>query len=178
MKGLITVIILILLIIGGVMIFGSSDTTENDSMMMEDHNEGAMMEGDSMEKEGEAMMMEEKKEEGNAIMKDDSAMMESAGTYEAYSADKVANAKGKIVLFFKADWCPTCVALDKSINSSLKNIPGDVTILEVDYDNSADLKKKYGVTTQHTLVQVDAQGNMVTSWRGGFDLDSIIKNLK
>jgi ABC-type uncharacterized transport system YnjBCD substrate-binding protein len=60
----------------------------------------------------------------------------------------------------------------------MANIPEGVYILDVDYDNSAELKQKYGVTMQHTLVQVDAKGNMITKWSGGDTLDSVVKNLK
>jgi len=34
-------------------------------------------------------------------------------------------------------------------------IPENVNLLKVDYDNSTDLKEKYGVTMQHTFVLVD-----------------------
>src|SRR3989344_4554167 len=121
-------------------------------------------------KEGLSAMME-KKSEG--------AMMAKAGSYEAYSPEKIAKAAtGKVVLFFRAGWCPTCKALDADIRSHLKDIPAEVTILDVDYDNSTALKQKYGVTYQHTLVQVDASGNQITKWSGGLTLAEFITNIK
>ncbi len=114
-----------------------------------------------------------------AMMKSDTAMMAKAGSYETYEASKLAMAKeGKVVLFFRASWCPTCRALDADIRKNLSAIPAGVTILDVDYDRYADLKKRYGVTTQHTLVQVDADGNEVTKWIGSQNIEEIVSKLK
>ena len=103
----------------------------------------------------------------------------TSGTYESYAPEKLAKAEtGRVVLFFHASWCPTCRALNSDIEASKSEIPGDVTILKTDYDTETELKKKYGVTTQHTLVQVDKDGNMLTKWSGGSTLESIISKLK
>lgn len=92
---------------------------------------------------------------------------EGSGTYEAYAPEKLAMAnEGDVVLFFRASWCPTCKALDANIRGNLSAIPRSLTILDVDYDNSTALKQKYGVTYQHTLVQVDANGNLIKKWSG------------
>lgn len=100
------------------------------------------------------------------------------GSYEVYSPEKLVKADiGRVVLFFRASWCPTCKALDSNLKTNLDNIPEGIIILDVDYDNSAELKKKYGVTYQHTLVEVDSKGNMLKKWSGGETLDSVIKNL-
>jgi thiol-disulfide isomerase/thioredoxin len=124
--------------------------------------------GDMMKKDGDEMM---KKDEG--------AMMAKAGTYEAYSPEKLALAeKGKVVLFFRASWCPTCRSLDADIKAHLSAIPEGVTILDVDYDNSTALKQKYGVTMQHTLVQVDAKGTLIAKWTGSPTLAGIVSNIK
>lgn len=102
-----------------------------------------------------------------------------AGSYEVYSPEKISRAStGKVVLFFRASWCPTCKTLDADIKAHLSSIPNDLTILDVNYDNSSDLKKKYGVTYQHTLVQVDKDGNMIKKWSGGATLVSIVTQIK
>lgn len=107
------------------------------------------------------------------------ATSQKIGSYEPYSTDKLAYAEnGDVVLFFRASWCPTCRTLDKDIRANISNIPKGVTILDVDYDNSSDLKKKYGVTYQHTLVQVDSSGNMITKWQGSRNLNSLISEIK
>lgn len=103
----------------------------------------------------------------------------AAGTYEVYDAAKLAKAKeGKVVLFFRATWCPSCKALDTDIHAHLKDIPQDVTILDVDYDKYTDLKKKYGVTMQHTMVQVDAEGNQIQKWSASPTLSDLIEHIK
>ena len=103
----------------------------------------------------------------------------ASGSYEIFAPEKLSKANdGKVVLFFKASWCPSCRALDSDIKSSLNDIPDGVTILEVDYDTNQDLRKKYGVTTQHTLVQVDSEGNAITKWSGGGSLETIISKLQ
>ena len=116
---------------------------------------------------------------GEVMVKDVEKKQAAAGTYEAYSAEKIAfAANGDVVLFFHAPWCPTCKALDTSINTNLTGIPANTKILKVDYDSSTELKKKYGVTYQHTLVQVDAKGNMITKWSGGNTLASITAKIQ
>ena len=98
--------------------------------------------------------------------------------YLDYSESFLTRAnEGKVVLFFKANWCPTCNALDKDILKNLNKIPEDVTILKIDYDTAIDLKKKYEVVTQHTMVQVDAQGNEITKWVGGNTLSTILERV-
>lgn len=118
-------------------------------------------------------------EKDGAMMENDTAMMAKAGSYETYEASKLAMAKeGDVVLFFRASWCPTCRALDADIKKNLSAIPVGVTILDVDYDRYADLKKQYGVTTQHTLVQVDADGKEIAKWVGSATLAELAKNVK
>ncbi len=106
-------------------------------------------------------------------------MMTSAGSYEEYDQSKISRAEnGKVVLFFRALWCPTCVGLDNNIKAHLKDIPKDVTILYVDYDHSDALKQKYRVTIQHTLVEVDAKGNQIKQWKGSPTLDSLVAEIQ
>jgi hypothetical protein len=67
--------------------------------------------------------------------------------------------------------------LDNEINSDLNSIPSGVTILKADYDAEVDLKRKYGVTLQHTLVQVDKDGNQINKWNGSNDIAEILENI-
>jgi len=106
-------------------------------------------------------------------------MKEPAGAYEDYSESKLALAdSGKVVLFFKASWCPTCNSLDKNVVANLSDIPAGVHILKVDYDNSTELKKKYGITYQHSFVQVDSKGKQIAKWAGSSTLSDLVKNIK
>jgi thiol-disulfide isomerase/thioredoxin len=102
-----------------------------------------------------------------------------SGSYEDYGVGKVALAnEGKVVLFFHASWCPSCRALNSDIEANAATIPAGVTILKTDYDKETELKKKYGVTTQHALVQVDGDGNMITKWSGGSKLENVLSQLQ
>jgi thiol-disulfide isomerase/thioredoxin len=137
---------------------------EKEAMMMKDHS------GTSTPEQMEAMKKDGSMKGGDTMMK------KSVGMYAAYSADKLALAKdNKVVIFFHAPWCPTCRALDAEITS--KGVKDGYVILKADYDTSKDLKAKYGVTSQHTLVQVDASGMPISKWSGG-DLANIYAKAK
>lgn len=86
--------------------------------------------------------------------------------YVGYDQKKLAEADEdtSIILFFKTDWCSSCSALDRDIKQNGDQIPDDVLIMTVDYDTATDLKKKYNVRQQHTLVQVDNQGEEIKTW--------------
>lgn len=64
--------------------------------------------------------------------------------------------ESRILLFFHADWCPTCQNFEKQILAS-KTIPKDVVILKVNYDTATELKKKYSILSQSTFIQVDSE---------------------
>ncbi len=102
------------------------------------------------------------------------------GSYANYSPttlqDEFEN-NSKVVLFFHAKWCPSCIAANKAFLTKADQIPAGVTVLKTDYDTEKELKTKYGVTYQHTFVQIDAEGNMIAKWNGG-DIDELKKNLK
>ncbi len=118
------------------------------------------------------------KKEDDSISIDDS-MMTKVGLYAPYEASKLVMANnGDVVLFFKASWCPSCRALDSNIKANLATLPADLTILEVDYDTAIDLRQQYGVTTQHTLVQVDAEGILIKKWSGGSTVASIVAQVQ
>jgi len=97
------------------------------------------------------------------------------GEYDVTTGVPVAGMKN--VLFFYASWCPTCRAADADITAKQSSIPSGLVIHKVDYDDSSELKKKYGVMYQHTFVQVDEKGEMIAKWSGG-DLDTIIQKIK
>ncbi len=103
---------------------------------------------------------------------------DSNSGFTMYSDDLLAKAdEGAVVLFFSASWCPTCRSLKKNLNENLDSIPEDLVILELDYDTELELKQKYGVLVQHTLVQVDSGGNKIKMWTGGNTLQTIIDRI-
>ena len=179
-SSIVTVGVLVVLIaIGGVVYFNTRPESEKMLNMGEDMVE----DGDKMMQEGEAMMKEGEDmiEEGEKMMEgDDTVMMgeKTSGNYEDYSAEKITSTDGKKILFFHATWCPTCRGLDSDIKSKLEDIPADVTILKTDYDSHIDLRQKYGVTVQHTLVQVDSDGNLIAKWTGSSSLESVLDRIQ
>ncbi len=86
--------------------------------------------------------------------------------YATYQSDQARYSAGKVVLFFHAAWCPDCVRTEKNLEADPASIPAGVTIVNVDYDSSDDLKQKYGVTHQWTFVSVDAAGAKKKIWTG------------
>lgn len=190
-RNIIIVLVLAVVVFGGWR-YASSQKMAKDAAMMEERAASEKMAAEKAAAEQEVMMKKEdampaadtamaKKEADDAMMKKESgaAMMVKGGAYVSYDAAKLAFAKeGKVVLFFRASWCPTCRALDSDIRANLGKIPENVLILDVDYDRSADLKKRYGVTYQHTLVQVDASGDMIAKWSGSAGLSELLEQVK
>lgn len=84
------------------------------------------------------------------------------GQYVDYSPELVASTKGDKLLFFHADWCSQCQALEEDIETS--GVPDGVTIFKVDYDSNQDLRQEYGVTLQTTMVKVDDDGEKIDSY--------------
>lgn len=102
---------------------------------------------------------------GGAESGENTTTTQMTGRYEAYAPERLAYAaEGAVVLFFHAPWCPTCRATEAAIAE--EGIPEGITLLKVDYDNATTLRQQYGVTTQHTFVQVDSEGNEITKWQG------------
>lgn len=112
--------------------------------------------------------------------KTDAADVMLTGSYKDYSPAAVTSefkAGNKVVLFFHATWCPTCKQADAAFKTNAGQIPAGVTVLKTDYDSNTELKQKYGITYQHTFVQIDSAGNEITKWNGG-DIDNLKKYIK
>lgn len=103
-------------------------------------------------------------------------LLKTSSQYRTYSLEEIERAEEEhIVLFFKADWCPTCRLLDAHLRVS--DVPEDVLILYVDFDASTSLRQKYGVTVQHTLVLLDRARNVEKKWVGSRTLENVLDNL-
>jgi thiol-disulfide isomerase/thioredoxin len=96
------------------------------------------------------------------------------GTYETSSADF---SDTNVVLFFNAAWCSTCKVARDNFEASLDQIPVDLTIVVVDFDTATELRKLYGVTVQHTFVQIDASGQAIGKWSGSTSIDEIVEQV-
>lgn len=84
----------------------------------------------------------------------------SEAQYVAYSESSLQDYQGQNkVIFFHAAWCTTCRALDAELSENISQLPEGTVVMKADYDSEADLRQKYGVNLQHTLVFVDDEGN-------------------
>lgn len=103
----------------------------------------------------------------------------STGAYLPYSADAVATSNADhILLFFHATWCPSCKALDADIVKNAETIPDGVVIFKVDYDTSTELKQKYGVTTQHSIIEINKNGDALSTISHPLTLNAVIATLQ
>ncbi len=89
----------------------------------------------------------------------DQPVAPSAGVYVDYTDSAIADAQGRVVLFFHAPWCGQCRQLEQGIQSD--GVPDGVTIIKVDWDTHQDLEQKYGVPMRTTFVELDTNGEVV-----------------
>jgi thioredoxin 1 len=85
-------------------------------------------------------------------------------TLAEYQSEMAQREGTAVVYFFHAPWCPTCRATEESVTTD--GVPAGLTIVKVDFDSETDLRQQYGVTQQHTFVQVDPDGNELAKWTG------------
>ncbi|MBP9817610.1 thioredoxin family protein [Candidatus Shapirobacteria bacterium] len=145
--------------------------------------------------QSESMMPEEETtmEPTALMMKKDDTVDESDKTVEEmmvesryiqYSKPTLDNtSNNRRILFFYASWCPTCKPADASFSQNIEKIPQGVTLIRVNYNDpetdqeEKDLAKKYGIVYQHTFVQINSSGEVVTKWNGG-QMDELLSNIK
>lgn len=100
------------------------------------------------------------------------------GVYTTYDADTIAQSDAEhILLFFHATWCPSCKALDADIVANADSIPAGVEIYKVDYDTSTALKRQYGVTTQHSIIEITASGEALSSISHPLTLEGVLATI-
>jgi thiol-disulfide isomerase/thioredoxin len=141
---------------------------------------GSMSSDQDSERAGTMTGEPEAPAEGGIMMADTvpgGAMMSSGSKVLFTSLDdaRMLAAAGPTVMYFHAGWCPQCRLEMQEIDSRLSEL-GNITVVVVDYDRYAELKKRYGVTYQHTYVQIDAQGKKIAVWNGG-GVDGILENV-
>lgn len=110
-----------------------------------------------------------------------STLPADSGSYLPHSDSVMLETQGSSrVLFFYANWCPTCRPVDAEISRRQAQLPAGLTVIRVNYNDSdtdeaeRELAKKYAVTYQHTFVRLDENGNELSKWNGG-GFDTIIQ---
>ena len=137
--------------------------------------------GGSMMKAAEPMMVTESDRKMSADPMDISAYnIKGFGKQViAFTTEAAAQALAKnqtVVYYFAATWCPDCQATYKDFKANFAKIPKNVTVVFVNYDKSSDLKKKYGITSQHTFVVVGAMGEKKKVWMGTTTVSDLVKS--
>jgi hypothetical protein len=67
--------------------------------------------------------------------------------------------------------------LETDIKGELSALPANSVIFKVNYDTMTDLKKQYGVTSQHTVVALNTDMSMKSKTIGG-SLGDVVKQLQ
>ncbi len=112
---------------------------------------------------------------GSAAGSDAPATTSAPGAYltRAEYQDEMADRSGTaVVLFFHASWCPDCRATEAAIDAS--GVPDGLTVVKVDFDSETELRRQYGVTQQHTFVQIGSDGGEIRKWTGSADGEAIL----
>lgn len=97
------------------------------------------------------------------------ALAKAQAYYIEYSDDEFnrARAEGRpIALYFWAAWCPICRAEEPKIREQIDGLDIPVTGFRVNFDTETELKKRYGIPYQHTLVILDTEGNETSRFLG------------
>lgn len=173
-KKIITIALVALIILGGMVavIISKQNNKELTSEQTQQNDQRMMAQDEIPEKQEITPTLDEN-------------VQASASTYLDYSPEVIEVAKTaqksgrRVVLFFHANWCPFCIAADKNFKANIHTdeFPKNITLIKTDYDTQTELKKKYGVTYQHTFVQIDSDGNQLTKWIGG-ETTELAKNIK
>lgn len=101
--------------------------------------------------------------------------MYSGGVYTDYDISALPST-WTIVLFFHADWCPSCVRAEKNFQAS--GIAKWVILIKVDYDSHKDLREKYGIRAQTSYAHIRPDGSLITSRVGSLSMEDILKHIQ
>jgi thiol-disulfide isomerase/thioredoxin len=98
-------------------------------------------------------------------------------SYETYAAALEKYSASNVVLFYNAYWCSTCKAARDGFESGLGEIPEDLTIVLVDFDENTEMRKKHDVIVQHTFIQIDSAGNELQRWYGSTTVAELVEKI-
>lgn len=159
---------ILLLVVGGAFAFLATNSGTQQAMQAADKNSSSQA---SQEVKQEAQATPAETESPVAVAAE-------PGTYVDYSDQALAEAKGTKLIFFHATWCPQCRSLEADIKR--QGVPEGVTVLKADYDTNQQLRQKYGVAIQTTVVRVDDSGNFVEKYVAYEEptLSAVLRNLR
>lgn len=111
----------------------------------------------------------------------------SKATYVGFSRgayDKALTENVPVMLYFYANWCPTCRAQEPQNIGLFKNLDLNVQAFRVNFNDSETddeekkLAKAFGVTYQHTFIFLDRNGKEITRKVGGIAPEELRNLLK
>ena len=145
---------------------GVADVAQNVADWAENAADNLEQEADELEADAEEFEEEtdENQVEADAEANTEVQTNNFVDTFDQVSVDEDLADGENVALFFHADRCPSCVALENDIMENMEDLD-NVRVYKVDYDNSDELKARYNVTGQHTIVFLDEDGNAVKSSR-------------
>jgi len=153
-------------------------STETDVAALETVSQTETMDTEPMEADTETPMETDTMNDTGSPASSNETTTAQSGTYTAYTETALAMSDTEhTVVFFHADWCPTCRATDAALQAELDAIPSNLTILKADYDTETDLRAEYGVTLQHSFALINSDGELVRTWNGSSDLGDIVAQL-
>jgi thiol-disulfide isomerase/thioredoxin len=98
-------------------------------------------------------------------------------SYETYAAAPEKYSASNVVLFYNAYWCSTCKAARDGFEAGLSEMPEDLTIVLVDFDENTEMRKKHDVIVQHTFIEVDSAGNELQRWYGSTTVAELVEKI-
>lgn len=171
-KKIVVIIVSAVIVLGGAAYTYQQQSSNNsvDSLMSADNKSSSSDEisaksDSSMADSAEVMNQESSASHGEYI------------TLADYNANQSVYSSSTKVLFFHASWCPICQGIHKELTADISRLPAGVTLIKTDFDSETSLRKKYGVTTQYTFVQIDNDGNRQKSW-SATNLDKVIAGIQ
>lgn len=102
----------------------------------------------------------------------------SPDRFKDYDAEQIANSDAEhIILFFHANWCPSCKALEEDIKANQASIPDNMEIYKVSFDTATELKSRYGVRVQHSLLEINQNGEAESTILHSSTLASLVNSI-
>lgn len=153
-----------------------TNTTEESTVATEVSAPETTVETEAIDTEENSLAEETVADDAEAL--EETTTDTTPGVYTTYDAEAIAQSDAEhVLLFFHATWCPSCKALDADIVANADEIPPGVEIYKVDYDTATDLKRQYGVTTQHSIIEIAASGEALSNISHGLTLDDVLATI-